>query len=61
MIHVPLSLQDGWTPLMWASSKGHITCVQLLLKKGAQVDYQANVSVLLFKVRPLLIPYVEKA
>eukprot|EP00731_Ephydatia_muelleri_P033819 Em0039g5a len=34
--------QDGWTPLMWASSKGHITCVQLLLKKGAQVDYQAN-------------------
>ena len=45
MIHVLLSLQYKWTPLMWASSKGHVTCVQLLLEKGAEIDHQDQVSV----------------
>ena len=39
-----LSLQDGNTPLMWASSKGHDGCVQLLLDRGAQIDHQNKVS-----------------
>ncbi|KAL5499707.1 hypothetical protein EMCRGX_G011165 [Ephydatia muelleri] len=39
-----LSLQNGWiTPLMWASSGGHVTCVQLLLDRGAQINQQTKV------------------
>ena len=38
------SLQNGDTPLMVASREGHTGCVQLLLDKGAQVDYQNEVS-----------------
>ena len=44
MMHLLISLQEGETPLMRASSGGHITCVQLLLEKGAHVNHQANVS-----------------
>ena len=39
-----LSLQNGDTPLMWASGRGHDGCVQLLLDRGAQIDHQDNVS-----------------
>ena len=39
-----LSLQDGDTPLMAASRRGHVRCVQLLLDRGAQVDHQNKVS-----------------
>ena len=39
-----LSLQNGNTPLMLASSGGHDGCVQLLLDRGAQIDHQNAVS-----------------
>ena len=39
-----LSLQNGNTPLMWASREGHDECVQLLLDRGAQIDHQNEVS-----------------
>ena len=39
-----LSLQDGYTPLMRASLRGHDGCVQLLLDRGAQIDHQDKVS-----------------
>ena len=39
-----LSLQAGYTPLMWASNRGHDGCVQLLLDRGAQIDHQSEVS-----------------
>ena len=45
IIHVLLSLQDGWTPLMLASGNGHVECVlHLLLDRGANVNHQSNVS-----------------
>ena len=40
-------LQDGQTPLMMASSGGHVGCVQMLLGSGAQVDHQDKVSAVL--------------
>eukprot|EP00731_Ephydatia_muelleri_P011877 Em0006g771a len=36
----------GWTPLMRASSGGHVTCVQLLVDRGAQINHQDKVSVI---------------
>ena len=39
-----LSLQDGWTALMWAYDKRHMDCVKVLLNKGAQVNMQDQVS-----------------
>ena len=39
-IHVSLSLQDGHSPLMWASMNGRVEVVEELLLKGAQVDIQ---------------------
>ena len=39
-----LSLQYGDTPLMVASREGHDGCVQLLLDRGAQVNYQNKAS-----------------
>ena len=32
------SIQDGKTALMMASSKGHVSCVELLLNNGADAD-----------------------
>ncbi|MDH5637320.1 MAG: ankyrin repeat domain-containing protein [Nitrospinota bacterium] len=30
--------KDGWTPLLWASVRGHSDVVKMLLKNGADVD-----------------------
>ena len=43
--YMHLSLQEGHTPLMWASVRGHVECVQLLLDRGAQANLQDVVSV----------------
>ena len=45
-----LSLQYGNTPLILASRGKHDGCVQLLLDRGAQIDYQDEVSA--FKDQP---------
>ena len=37
-------IQDGLTSLMWASDKGHVECVKMLLEGGAQANQQNNVS-----------------
>ncbi len=39
-----LILQNGFTPLMAASEKGHLSVVELLVFVGAQVNSQDNVS-----------------
>ena len=44
LLHKKLTLnclvQNGWTALHIASQKGHITTVQALIDRGAQVDLQ---------------------
>lgn len=30
--------KDGWTALHFAAEKGHVECVELLLREGAEVD-----------------------
>ena len=42
--YVLISLQRGQTPLIWASFKGHVQIVQLLLDRGAQINHQDWVS-----------------
>ena len=44
VISIVLSSQYGQTPLMEASSEGHVECAQLLLDRGAQVNHQDKVS-----------------
>ena len=39
-----LFLQYGWSPLMVASSWGHLEIVKLLLDKGAEVNHLNKVS-----------------
>ena len=39
-----LLLQNGMTPLMWASAAGHLECVEALLRAAANLNLQANVS-----------------
>ena len=34
--------QDGWPVLIWASDKGYLEIVKLLLEKGAQVDVKTT-------------------
>ena len=41
MIHV----QDGWSPLHFASAYCHPSIVELLMKSGAQVDIQTKVHI----------------
>ena len=41
---LPFSLQNGATPLMYASAAGHVECVKLLLDWGAQANNQDKVS-----------------
>ena len=38
-----LSIQDGFTPLLMASQKGHTTVVKLLLEAKAKPDLQNKV------------------
>ncbi len=37
------SLQEGWTPLMWAAQEGHAEMARFLLEKGAFVDFPDEV------------------
>ena len=41
--NVHFSLQDGMNPLMWASHKGHMECVKLLLDRDAEFNMQNKV------------------
>ena len=34
--------KDGWSGLMWASMKGHVECVDLLLRSGADANLQEH-------------------
>ena len=43
-MYIYSTLQNGWTALMKASSKGHVECVNLLLNKGASVNLLDEVS-----------------
>ena len=36
-------LQGGWTSLMWACYKGRTSCVEELIKRGANVNIKAMV------------------
>ena len=36
--------QDGYSPLNWASYKGHRDCAELLLGRKADVDHQNKVT-----------------
>jgi ankyrin repeat protein len=33
---------DPWTPLLWASNNGHVSIVDILLKHGANYNFQSN-------------------
>ena len=41
------SIQDGHTALIIASWKGHKECIEELLKHGAKVDHEDEVSAVL--------------
>ena len=46
MIHVIVChflLQIGVTSLMWASGRGHVECIKMLLEGGAQANQQDKV------------------
>ena len=40
----PHCIQDGWTPLLEASSNGHRDIAELLLKHKAAIDHQNKVT-----------------
>ena len=42
MTCVFVSTQYGWSALMFASRNGHIGCVKILLRKGADVNLQSE-------------------
>ena len=35
--------QDGWTVLMRAATYGHLSCLELLVEKGADLNAKGNV------------------
>ena len=41
-------VQDGWTPLMVASERGHVDVVNVFLKHGASVHFQNKVKMQFF-------------
>lgn len=36
--------QDGWTPLLWASARGHKEMVELLLSNNADIEMEHKIS-----------------
>ena len=44
------TLQDGWSSLMTASEHGHLQIAGLLIKRGANLNCQNNVSMTVDKV-----------
>ena len=54
--HVNLRAEDGATALMMATQAGRVTCVQLLLDFGADVNIE--VRVLIHKRSPLSLTSV---
>ena len=44
-VFVLVCTQYGWTALMYAAMGGHMSVVEMLLNRGAQVDTQDEVSV----------------
>ena len=53
VLRMHLSLQYGWTPLMWASCNGRMDCVKLLLDRGAELNVQNKVSEILSSSFPV--------
>jgi hypothetical protein len=45
-------LQDDWTPLHWAAHGGYLSCIQLLVEKGATVDTKNKVA---YFSRPIIV------
>ena len=43
-------LQDGWTPLIYASEEGHLDVCELLLNRGADVNLKDNVCDISYSV-----------
>ena len=56
---VYLSLQDGRFPLMVATSRGNVQCLQRLLEKGADVNQQNKVSSFHHEMRSLPLVHVH--
>jgi len=48
--------QDGMTALHWAAYNGHIAAVELLLKRGANIEVLKNVRSLGVSERLLRVP-----
>ena len=46
-VYMYCSLQEGHTALITASWKGHKECIEELLKHGAKVDHEDEVSAVL--------------
>ena len=36
-------VQGGWTALLWASENGHLSIVEVLLDRGAEIHHKDNV------------------
>ena len=53
-----LSLQDGNTPLYFASLKGHCQVAELLLSKGANVNLQKRVYYICASARKVVGPLI---
>ena len=35
--------QDGWTALIYAAQQGHLSCLEVLVEKGADLNAKDNV------------------
>ena len=36
-------VQNGWTALLWASENGHLSIVEVLLERGADIHHKDDV------------------